>query len=244
MERTRAASPPLSDESPVPELAVQQPGPKVLPLRERVEAVRSPGVTREEVEALLHGLSAPLAEGESTRERADQLLHLLQDEALAELTGQDGRQVGPAALEALLSLGYPYALEVHPDVLSRLDRLRPWTLSRSERWGLGLAAFAALLPTMTTALTSTRDWSRYIGALALLGGVLFLPALLSVGAKRYQLRWLKALCNSGLVLMGSLSLFLSRILTSDNDLPGRLATLGIGLALLGSFLRLRHREEP
>ena len=244
MERIRAASPPLSDESPVPDLAVQAPGPKVLPLRERVEAVRSPGVTREEVEALLYGLSAPLAEGESTRERADQLLHLLQDEALVELTGQDGRPVGPAALEALLSLGYPYALEVHPEVLSRLDRLRPWTLSHSERWGLGLAAFAALLPTVTVALTSTRDWSYYIDALALLGGVLFLPAVLSIGAERYRLRWLKALCNSGLVLMGSLSLLFSRLLTSDGDLPGRLATVGIGLALLGSFLCLRHREEP
>ncbi|WP_309897091.1 hypothetical protein [Archangium sp.] len=244
MERIRAASPTLSDESPVPDLAVQAPGPKVLPLREWVEAVRSPGVTREEVEGLLHGLSAPLAEGESTRERADQLLHLLQDEALVELTDQDGRQAGPAALEALLALGYPYALEVHPEVLSRLDRLRPWTLPRSGRWGLGLAAFAALLPTVTVVLRSTRDWSRYLDALAILGGVLFLPAVLSVVAERYRLRWLKALCNSGLVLMGSLSLLFARMFSSDGDFPARLASMGIGLALLGSFLCLRHREEP
>jgi hypothetical protein len=112
MERTRAVSPPLSDERSLQELASPQPRPNTLPLRERVEAVHSPGVVPEDVAQLLSGLSAPLAQGELPRERADQLLRLLQHPELAELTGRDGRQVRPVALEALLSLGHPYALEV------------------------------------------------------------------------------------------------------------------------------------
>jgi hypothetical protein len=244
MERTRAVSPAPSNESALPELAAQEPGPKALPLRELVETVRSPGVMREDVEALLAGLSAPLAEGESPRERADQLLQLLQDEALGELTDQEGRQVRPEALEALLALGYPYAFEVPPEVLSRMNRSSARALSRSARWGLGLAAFAAVLPSVAVALFSRRGWWDSSEGLTLLGGVMLLPAILSAVAERYRLRWLKYFGNSGLVLLSAGSLFVAWAWSHGPAEWKGLSSLGVGLALLGSAFCLRHRKDP
>jgi hypothetical protein len=244
MERIRAVSPTPTDESALPELAVQQPGPEVLPLRERVEAVRAPGVVRDEVDALLAGISAPLAEGESPRERADQLLRLLQDETLGEFTDQDGRQVRPAALEALLALGYPYALEVPPEVLSRMDWLGTPALSRSAWWGLGLATFAAVLPNVMTALSSTRSWMRRSDELLLLTGAILVPAILSAVAEKYRLKWLKYLGNTPLLLVSAGSLFVAYI-WSHGDHPFEFFLgLGVGLPLLASVFCLRHRKDP
>ena len=45
------------------------------------------------------------------RVRADVMLDILEDKRLCALTGSDGRRVGVMALEALLELGFPYALE-------------------------------------------------------------------------------------------------------------------------------------
>jgi len=243
MQRTRALSPPSTDEKALPELAAQPPAPEVLPLRERVEAVRAPGVVRAEVDALLAGLSAPLAEGESPRERADQLLRLLQDEVLGEFTDQDGRQVRPAAMEALLALGYPYALEVHPEVLSRMDWPGAPALSRSAWWGLGLATFAALLPNVMMALSSTRSWLRHSDELLLLTGVILVPAGLSAVAEKYRLKWLKYLGNAPLVLVSAGSLFVAWIWSHGHHPFDLFRALGVGLPLLASVFCLRHRED-
>ncbi|HYO65510.1 MAG TPA: hypothetical protein VEU33_05460, partial [Archangium sp.] len=61
------------------------------PLRELLAEVRSPGVARAEVDALLSGLVRPLGPGESARERADLLLGLLEDEQVRDYTGSGGR---------------------------------------------------------------------------------------------------------------------------------------------------------
>ena len=242
MERTRAVSPPLSDESAPRGLASLEPSPKTLPLRDWVETVSSPGVVHDDVEALLGRLSGPFAEGEFPRERADQLLRLLQDEELGELTSRDGRQVRPAALEALLSLGYPYALEVPPEVLERMREPGARALSRSARWGLGLAAFAALLPSVLVA-SSTRDWWNSVDELAILGGVMLLPAALSALAERYRVGWLKYLGNLGLVLLSSGSLLLSWVILHGGAPKEAFTSLTIGLSLLGSAFCLRHRKD-
>jgi hypothetical protein len=244
MERIRAVSPTPTDESALPELAVQQPGPEVLPLRERVEAVRAPGVVRDEVDALLAGISAPLAAGESPRERADQLLRLLQDETLGEFTDQNGRQVRPAALEALLALGYPYALEVPPEVLSRMDWPGAPPLSRSAWWGLGLATFAALLPNVMYALSSTHGWVRRSEELTFLAGAILVPAVLSVVAEKYRLTWLKYLGNTPLVLVSAGSLVVAYIWSHGNHPLPYFSSLGVGLSLLASVFCLRHRKDP
>lgn len=244
MQRTRAVSPPPTDESALPERVVQEPGPEVLPLRERVEAVRAPGVVRAEVDALLAGISAPLAEGESPRERADQLLRLLQDDVLGEFTDQDGRQVRPAAMEALLALGYPYALEVPPEVLSRMDWPGAPPLSRSAWWGLGLATFAAALPNVMMALSSTRSWARRGEELLLLAGVILVPAILSAVAEKYRLKWLKYLGNVPLVLASAVSLFVAWIWSHGHHPFELFLGLGVGLPVLASVFCLRHREKP
>jgi hypothetical protein len=87
-------------------------------LAELLEAVRSPGVLRSEVDALLRGLARPLAEDETPRARADFLLSLIELQEMRELQASNGRTVRAAAVKALLDLGYPYALEVPPEALA------------------------------------------------------------------------------------------------------------------------------
>lgn len=245
MERIRAVTAATAEESAPPEVVAVEPGAAaLLSLRERVEVVTSPGVTREDVESLLDGLSAPLAPGESTRARANQLLRLLQDEALGELTGgPDDRQVRPAALEALIGLGFPYALEVPPDVLAEM-RSGPRELSRASRWGLGLAAVNALVPVMGEVVTTSPSrWLADLKGLAILAGVLFVPAVLSALGERYRLKSLKSLGNGGLVLLGGVGLIPAYFMNRDGFSWGGATVLGISLALLTSAFLLRHRPE-
>lgn len=241
MERVRAVSPVTSEESAPPEVIDFAPGAAPLCLRERVEVVASPGVTREDVESLFDGLSAPLAPGESTRERADQLLRLIQDEVLGELSSRDERQVRPAALEALVGLGFPYALEVPPEVLARMRASVPRALSLSSRWGLGLAVVAPLLPLV---YSPWWWWDRHLDVLGIVGGAMWLPAALSALAERYRIRWLKDLCT-GLLAVESMGGLIpgSLWLTLEGPSWGAFTVLGVGVALMASAICLRHRPE-
>lgn len=252
MERIRAVTAATAEESAPPDvIAVEPAAAALVSLRERVEVVASPGVTREDVDSLLDGLSAPLAPGESTRERANQLLRLLQDEALGELTGgPDERQVRPAALEALIGLGFPYALEVPPDVLAEM-RGGPRELSRSSSWGLGLAGVNALVPILAQVVSTspsqwwndTTAWEQLLEGPALLAGVLFLPAVLSALGERYRQKWLKYLGNTALVLMSAVGIIPGIIMSWNWHTPDGATFLGMGLALLTSAFLLRYRPE-
>lgn len=250
MERIRAVTAITSEESAPPEVIPLEPGgAALLPLGERVEVVASPGVTREDVESLFQGLSAPLAPGESTRERANQLLRLLQDERLGELTGPDERPMRPAALEALIGLGFPYALEVPPDVLAEM-RSGPRELSRSSRWGLGLAGASALVPILAQVVSTspgrwfydTTAWEQLEGP-AILMGVMFVPAALSALGERYRQKWLKYLGNTGLVLLLTVGLIPGLLMNWNGFTPEGITFLGAGLALLASAICLRYRPE-
>ncbi|MFL5352809.1 hypothetical protein [Archangium sp.] len=252
MERIRAATAVPAEESAPPEVMAVEPAVAApISLGERVEVVASPGVTREDVESLLDGLSAPLAPGESTRQRADQLLRLLQDEALGDLTDSNERQVRPLALEALIGLGFPYALEVPPDVLAEMRGSVARALSRSSRWGLGLAGVNALVPVMGQVVSTspgrwwydTGVWNQLEGP-AILAGVLFLPAALSALGERYRQKWLKYLGNGALVLMSTVGFIPGIIMSRDGFTPDGATFLGMGLALLMSAICLRHRPEP
>lgn len=141
MEHSRSAPRPAEDEGPL----LLGPSPA---LRSLVEEARAPGASRADVDALLLGLAGPLAEGESARERSDVLLDILQDAQLSGVTGSDTRPVRTAALEALMALGFPYALEVPPDLLaevcpraSRPDLLNRWNF----HLGLALPILAAVV---------------------------------------------------------------------------------------------------
>lgn len=251
MERIRAVTAATAEESAPPDVIAVEPGAAaLLPLSERVDVVASPGVTREDVVSLLDGLSAPLAPGESTRERANQLLRLLQDERLGELTGPDERQVRPTALEALIGLGFPYALEVPPDVLAEMRGSVARALSRSSRWGLWLAGGTALVPLLAQVVSTspgrwwydTAAWDQLAGP-AIASGVMFLPAVLSALGERYRQKWLKYLGNGALVLMSAVGLIPGIIMSWNDFTPGGVTFLGAGLALLTSAFCLRHRPE-
>jgi hypothetical protein len=125
MASTRLRSPPLSA-SPSGEEASLAPLPEEAPLAELREAMSSPGVIQAEVDGLLRALARPLADDETPRARADFLLSLMElSGESGERAGSDGRTVRAAAVEALLELGYPYALEVPPEVLERVRREQP-----------------------------------------------------------------------------------------------------------------------
>jgi hypothetical protein len=69
------------------------------------------------------------------------LLRVLEERGLEGLFDEEGRSCRAEAVEALLRLGYPYALYVHPDDLEHLRLQRP---HRLRRWaGVGLAAALA-----------------------------------------------------------------------------------------------------
>lgn len=109
-----------------------------LSLAELREALGSPGVIRAEVDALLAAITRHPGEApEALRERTDYLLSLMSLPGEASvLTGSTGVTVRTSAVEALLELGYPYALEVPPDALERARRERgvpPGTESSAPR---------------------------------------------------------------------------------------------------------------
>ncbi|MCY1082538.1 hypothetical protein [Archangium lansingense] len=117
MERSRAPvrTPEASGEV-VPEPVSLEPPPSA---RWLLEQVRAPGVARAEVDALLRGLELPLGPGEAARERADLLHGILEDEEVREYTGTGGRKVGHVAVLQLVELGFPYALEVPPELFAQ-----------------------------------------------------------------------------------------------------------------------------
>jgi hypothetical protein len=167
-----------------------------------VEQVRAPGAARAEVDALLAGLSQPLPSGASPRERADLLLSLMNDAQIADYTGTGGRKVRIAASQALLALGYPYALEVPPETLEAIARdegTRQARLSaRKSQVGLGLVALSAVLALLPALfIAATKSWSSagemLASSLATLTVTTLLPTLLIVGrhgVKSLGLVWL------------------------------------------------------
>ncbi|NOJ80133.1 hypothetical protein [Myxococcus xanthus] len=118
---TRPAEP--TSDSLVESLAPLPASPSLTALR---DALSSPGVIPSEVDALIAAIAQhPAGDPEALRERTDYLLSLMTLPGDASvLTGSAGISVRTAAVEALLELGYPYALEVPPDALERARRER------------------------------------------------------------------------------------------------------------------------
>ncbi|HUM12338.1 MAG TPA: hypothetical protein VLT82_15430 [Myxococcaceae bacterium] len=117
------------------------------------------------------------------RSTADRLLQLLASGELATFRGSDGSSARAAAVERLLALGYPYALEVSPEDLAHWRAERPseatdgrglavlvmtvavclslWGVSEPPT-GLGMASVLALeAVTVAGAVRpSLRGWAR------------------------------------------------------------------------------------
>lgn len=235
MERSRKAPSASSGEDEVvslPSVEVEATAPSRAP-RERVpppeelpsldwlvQEVRAPEAGSAEVDALLEGLCQPLAPEQSPRERADLLLSLIGDERIASYTGSEGRTVRGAAIQALMALGYPYALEVPPEALEaharEEPRQGPGILSTGTgKSGFGLVVLAAVVQAAACLYVGQLigDTTYMAVALGIVFATTLLPALVAIGGqsvgssglKKTGLVWLKSV--SGLwATIGALSL--------------------------------------
>jgi len=233
MERIDTA-PPQTGPADIPSLA------SLPALPELLEAARSEQRTQQDVDALVLGLSAPVAE-EDKRARADVLLGLLEDESLGPLTTSTGLRVHTAAFESLTALGYPYALEVSPAVLARVRREQPVHLALSAKVGLGLAGLAFLLPTLLylvmADLNASTPWVLGLLMLFLLG-----PAGLELLGLKFRLRFLQAFGNIVQWFIGVLGLLVSLFtLAHFSQEAFSYFFLATSLSLLVSAFLLRHR---
>ncbi len=199
MERTRQPLPPVeaSDALPAP---VAGPSPRAL-----LEVLREPGVERSDVDAFFQALGQPPSEGETPRERADFLLSLLEDASVRDVTGGDGRSVRAAAVEGLLALGYPYALEISPEVLAQV-RGEPSEAPGVQKVlvvGLVLAALAVLTQggIATWALQQVHVPPNLLTGVLVLGAAV-LPALLAVLGGGWRMRWAQRVGVTLMALMG------------------------------------------
>lgn len=198
MESTRPAPPPAEESAP-PLLG------SAAPLRVVLEEVRAPGANRADVDLLVRRLSGPLAEGESPRERADVLLEVLTDSLLRGVSGSDGRPVRAAAMEALLGLGYPYALEVPPDVLAELgptDHSPHFPEGRGFLVGILLILGVALAQNAYLLDEFERPYRGFAFLLLLSAGSTLLPLLCALVGAVWNFRILNRVGVSLLLLVG------------------------------------------
>lgn len=217
-----------------------------------VEEVRTLGATRAQVDALMAGLAQPLLPEQSARERADLLLSLIEDAHLSSLLGSSGRTVRHAALEALVALGYPYALEVPPEALpptwqlSREPDKRRKPLSTRGWVGFGIIALTAVVPMIPAFGSMSRSGRWDLFLLLILAfdiGVILLPAVLAALGHYFRIRILKGLGIAGQLIYA--------LLFAVPSLPSAIATgsassvravLIGGLLLLGTGL-MNFRSE-
>jgi hypothetical protein len=212
--------------------------PRAGPLLERLNALRSVGVTPDEVASFVDGLSMPLSPDESPRIRADLLLGVLEDERLCTLRTPDGRRVGGAALEALQELGFPYALEVTPTMLARVREHQAAAMPMNGLLGgLGTAVASSALVWAVYLPNVPAEYKVWLSVL-LLG-----PVAISVFARWGDLPALHLIANLAQWLVGLACLLAS----ANTEQLSATLTLGFAgvLALLSAwFLRHDPSKEP
>jgi hypothetical protein len=217
-------------------------------LPELLEEVRSPGVIQTDVDALMRGLARPLAEDEPPRARADLLLSLIESPEVGELKASNGRTLRCAAVQALLDLGYPYALEVPPEALAEV-RLHAEAAAREIPTAGLLATLTGLLVQLSYTVPALLTAPEGTGEGSILGGLIFLgmmlgPAASSVLGGWRRIRWLQRLGLLSMALTGSLwlTLFATALFTRSQplSLPDTWLALVAGLGfLLGAVLTRR-----
>lgn len=213
-----------------------------------LQAVSSPGVLQEEVDALLQGLARPLADPESPRARADFLLSVLESREILSLKGSDGRTVHLATVEALLDLGYPYALEVPPEAFAEARREHSDSAPRDiPIAGIAVALTALVVQSlitlpMTLGFLNGRHTNLPFG-LFLLGATLG-PSLSALLGGWLRFRGLQRLGVVTMALVGSvwLSFFGLTVSPGLHDIPTALVTLVSGLSLVAGAILLRAPE--
>lgn len=220
----------------------EPPSPRAL-----LEEVRSPGVARAEVDALLSGLERPLGPGETARERADLLHELLEDEQVREYTGSGGRKVAHVAVLRLGELGFPYALEVPPELYAQAraaaghgehSSMEP---GARHRLGVALASIAGgleVLPALFVALDgNSGDMEMALGWVLGVSLTSWVPALLADAEPVSSRRWLLTLMRlvvalPGLLWLAAAIFVLLVALSSGAFAAGLFFLVPLGMAVL------------
>jgi hypothetical protein len=184
-------------------------------LQGRLDAALAPEATDFERDALLYAISRPLPAEASPREHADFLLSLLTEEQSRTLTGSQGRTVKKAATQALLALGYPYALEIPPEAFEQPSRAG----FPRDRLSLGKTLImanalgpAAVFTLLIVSMGTQGDLPLLPMMFLALGASTLLPRFLLLKGREKKSWVLQLLGSAGLVLsgiaVGALSLWL------------------------------------
>jgi hypothetical protein len=196
--------------SPEPERSFVPPIERLSALLQKADAAN--GDARRAATAELNAALGQMSRFAS-RPMADLLLRWLDQGALSDLQDAEGLTARAAATAALLSMGYPYALEISPD---DLDHLR--SRSAAVR-GPGGAVGALLMVVVTAAISAVQLFADREPAQTVSAAVtLLLAMLVSVGVTAAsppsaRRRWASvALLVSGLIAMsmalgGTMGLF-------------------------------------
>jgi len=160
------AAPERMAPEPAPERAYATPLERLAALQQRAESTT--GDARRSAVSELNTLLAQLSRHPS-RPLADFLLRWLDKGTLADLEDAEGQTSRAAATAAVLTMGYPYALEISPD---DLDHLR----ERSAVSGTGGTLASFLVVAVTSGFSLLQLWTegRWTWHLAHLGPVLAL----------------------------------------------------------------------
>jgi hypothetical protein len=233
VERTRPAPPTAEAELSSPPKGRRS-------LSTLIDEVRAPGANQIDVDALLRGLARPLGPEQSPRERADLLLALIEDPQLSDLAGSNDRTVRGASIQALMALGYPYALEVPPEALGFKDssqRQAPESLLSTSKgkWGFGLVVAMGVLmmiPALILAV-EVKSVQTLLVTLAFSAGSTFLPAGLTVWGHNLESKLLKGLGSLWLLAVGMLSLVPAAFMLGASHMTALFAL--IPLAISGVF---------
>lgn len=234
--RTRGAGELGGGEGVVADLApvdAARPAPDLERLRALVDKRTAPQASgRAQLAQDINAALRDLERQEPSREVADFLLMQLESGALAGLVDPKGRGCRATAVEALISMGFPYALEVSPDDLEHLRAEKGATALRPPvAAGLGLVFLAgaiSLASTLEEGAGALKDLSASQTALmvvAALGAALARPG--TDGRK-----WSQAL----LVFAGLLGLALGLFG------PGSMALAGAA-SLMAWWLSTRQPER-
>ncbi|AKQ70227.1 hypothetical protein A176_007139 [Myxococcus hansupus] len=225
----------------------------------------SPGVIPAEVDTLFVEMARPVEGEAALRERADFLQSLMTLPGVgSQQTGSDGITVSTAAVETLLELGYPYALEVPPNLLERAREERDAQRRRKKKqqkeqqqkeqgaeplpvagivvtlFGTALQLLPMLLPLLRTG--SRLDVPGFIVMILLLG-ICVPPAMALMGALMRH-RTLQGLGAVGLVLQGLAWLAITLFMSSMSSYGLLLLAWPTWYALLGAAQLIRPSKLP
>ena len=258
MTATHVRPPSVAEDSSVESLA---PMPAPRSLAELRADMCSPGVIPSEVDTLFAEMARPVEGEAALRERADFLLSLMTLPGVgSQQTGSDGITVCTAAVETLLELGYPYALEVPPNLLERAREERSEQRRRKKRLqkkqqaeptlpiaGIVLTLFGTvlqLLPQLLPLLVSgsTSNVRGFFPTLLLLG--ICVPPAVALWGALLGHRTLQGLGAVGLVLQGLVWLIATLFVTSISSAGLWLLAWPTWYVMLGAAQLIRPPKLP